>query len=118
MGTTYSATELIEFGQTEAVGAIDEDGVGARDVEAVFDDGCGDHHVGFVADEFQHNAFKFFFAHLTVADHYAGFGHQFLDYSGERADGCDALGGEVALAVAAEFAFDGPAAQLRTEWRR
>ena len=102
-----AAAELIELGEAETIGAIDEDGVGARDVEAVFDDGGGDEDVGFVADEFEHDAFEFFFAHLAVADDDAGFRDELLDERGERVDGFDAVVDEVDLAVAGEFVFDG-----------
>ncbi len=75
-GAADAAAELVELGETEAIGAIDEDGVGAGDVEAVFDDGGGDEDVGFVANEFEHHAFELFFAHLAVADDDASFGDE------------------------------------------
>ena len=67
----YTTTQLIELRQAETIGAIDEDGVCSRDVEAVFDDGGGDQDVGFVADKFQHHAFEFFLAHLAMRDDHA-----------------------------------------------
>src|SRR5271154_6603245 len=37
--TADSATELIQLGEAEAVGAVDQDGVGMGDVEAIFHHG-------------------------------------------------------------------------------
>ncbi len=42
VAAAYAATELVELGKAVAVGAIDDDGVGEGDVEAVFDDAGGD----------------------------------------------------------------------------
>src|SRR4029077_3643976 len=42
VGASHPSTELIQFGKAEAVGAIDEDRIGARDVEAIFNN-CGAH---------------------------------------------------------------------------
>src|SRR4029077_12936709 len=38
-GAADAAAELVEFGEAEAVGAINQNRVGAGDVQAVFDDG-------------------------------------------------------------------------------
>jgi hypothetical protein len=67
-------TKLVEFGEAEAVGAVDEDGVGVGDVEAGFDDGGADEDVGLVADEGEHDGFELAFAHLAVADEDSGAG--------------------------------------------
>jgi hypothetical protein len=67
---------LIEFGEAETIGAVDEDGVGAGNVQAVFDDGGCDEDVGFVTDKFQHNGFELFFVHLAVCDDDARFGDE------------------------------------------
>jgi len=64
-----------------------------------YDGGC-DEDVGFIANEFEHDAFEFFFAHLAVGDYYARFGNELGDQSGERIDGFDAVMNEVDLAFA------------------
>ncbi len=117
VGAADAAAELIELGEAEAVGAIDEDGVGARDVEAVFDDGGGDEDVGFVANELEHDGFEFFFAHLAVSDDDAGFGNEPGYEGGERIDGLDAIVDEVDLAVAGELVFDGALDEIFLEGR-
>ena len=46
VGAADPAAELVELGEAVAVGAVHDEGVGARDVEAVLDDGGGHEHVG------------------------------------------------------------------------
>ena len=38
----HATAHLVEVGETEVVGGIDDDGVGIGDVNAVFHDGSGD----------------------------------------------------------------------------
>ena len=89
-----------------AIGAVDDDGVGERNVEAVFDDGGGDEHVEFVVHEGEHHAFQIFLAHLAVADNDARTGHQLLNARCDFVDSFDAIVDEVDLAAALEFDFD------------
>ena len=42
IGAADASAQLVELAEAVAVGAIDDDGVGERDVEAVLDDGGGD----------------------------------------------------------------------------
>ncbi len=123
-GAADAAAELIEFREAEAVGAIDEDGVGARNVEAVFHDGSGDEDVGFIANKFEHDGFEFFFTHLAVRDDDAGFGNELANECGEGINGFDAIVNEVDLALAGELGFDGALdevflerARRRSGWR-
>ncbi len=44
-GAADPAAQLVELGEAETVGAVDDDGVGAGDVEAVLDDGAADQDV-------------------------------------------------------------------------
>ena len=107
VGAADASAELVELGEAEAVGAVDQDRVAERDVEAVFDDGGRDENVGFVVHEFQHHFFEFAFGHLSVADDDAGFGNESLDFGGDFPDGVDAVVNEIDLAAAFEFLFDG-----------
>jgi len=66
--TADAATKLIKFGQAEAIGAVDEDGVSAGNVEAIFDDRGCDEDIGFVANKFEHDGFELFFGDLAVAN--------------------------------------------------
>ena len=62
------ATKLIQIGEAEPVGAINDDRVGVGNVEAALDDRGADEHVGMAFDEPVHDGFEFVVAHLTVAD--------------------------------------------------
>ena len=68
IGTADAAAQLIELAEAVTIGAVDEDGVGERNVEAVFDDRGRDQHVVLVVHEGEHHAFQLGFAHLAVAD--------------------------------------------------
>ena len=61
------------------VGTIDEDGVGARDVEAIFNDGCGHEHIVFAMHKGQHDFLQLAFAHLAVTNGYAGCGYELMN---------------------------------------
>ena len=39
VGATYATAHLVEVGESEAMGIVDDDGVGVADVDAVLDDG-------------------------------------------------------------------------------
>jgi hypothetical protein len=73
-----AAAQLVQLGQAEAVGAMDDDGVGARDVDAGFDDGGAHQHVEALAVEIEHHLFQLALGHLAVGDADACFGHQFV----------------------------------------
>ena len=106
-----ATAELVEFGEAEAVGAIDDDGVGVGDIEAALDDGGGDQDVGLAIDEARHDAFEVVGIHLAVADEDAGLGQEGADAEGEGFDGRDAVVEEVDLAAAVDLALDGVADQ-------
>src|SRR5207245_11290358 len=61
-GTADAAAELVKFSEAEAISAVDEDGVGGGNVQAVLDGGGGEEDVGFVVNKFEHRAFELFFA--------------------------------------------------------
>ena len=115
IGAAHAAAQLIELAQAMAVGAIDEDGVGEGNVEAVLDDRGRHQHIVFVAHEGQHHALQFCFAHLTVAYGHARRGHQFLNARGDLVDGLDAIMDEINLAAALQLHFDRGAHDLFVE---
>jgi hypothetical protein len=82
----HAAAQLVQLGKAEAVGAIDEDGVGARDIQAVFDDRRAHQNVGLTAHEFEHHGLEFLLIHLAVADDHARFRNQFVHQVGDRID--------------------------------
>ena len=106
-GSSDAAAELVELGEAEAVGTVNQDRVAQRDVETVFDDCGGDEDVGFLVHEFEHHFFEFAFRHLSVADDDARGGNECLNLGGDFPDGVDAVVNEIDLAAALEFLFDG-----------
>ena len=58
----------MQLGQTEFVGTIDDDGVGARHVDAAFDDRGADQDIETLVVEVAHDAFELAFTHLAVGE--------------------------------------------------
>ena len=108
----HASAQLVQLGQAQPVGAIDEDRVAERDVEAVLDDRGGHQNVGFVMHELQHHFFQFAFRHLSVPDDDARLRHEFLQLGGDFPDALHAVVDEVDLAAALEFLLDGRLDQL------
>src|SRR5207245_6463211 len=106
-GTADASAQLVEFGKAEAVGAINQDGVSARNVQAVLNDSRRYEDIRFVANKFPHHAFEFFFGHLAVSHDHARFGDEFRHHGSERIYRFDAIVNEEDLAVAGKFGFDG-----------
>ena len=103
----HASAQLVKLGESQAVGAIDEDGVAERDIEAVLDDGGRDQDVGFVMHELEHHFFQFAFRHLAVTYDDARSRHQRLELGGDLPDAVHAVVHEVNLAAALEFLLDG-----------
>ena len=61
-------TQLVQLRQAEAVGTVDQDGVGCGDVYAGLDDGRTEQHVVALLQEFAHDALELAFAQLPVGD--------------------------------------------------
>src|SRR5262249_2592043 len=66
MGTTDPAANLVELGQPEGVGPVDDDRVGAGDVEAGLDDRGGDQEVALPVHEPEHGLLERALWHLAV----------------------------------------------------
>ena len=59
--------ELVELGEAEAVGAIDDDGIGRRDVEPRLHDGRRDEDVDLAVHELDHDGLELALPHLAMA---------------------------------------------------
>ncbi len=101
------AAQLVQLGQTEAVGAVDQNGVGIRDVDAGFDDRAAQQQVEALALEVEHDLLQFALGHLAVADADPRFGHQLPEFAGHLLDAGDVVVQEIDLAAAPEFAQAG-----------
>ncbi len=99
-----AAAQLVQLGQAELVGALDDDGVGAGHVDAGLDDGRGHQHVEALVVEVAHHPFQLALAHLPVADADARLGHQGLQVGGALLDGLHVVVQVIHLAAAQQFA--------------
>ena len=68
VGSPDPPAQLVELRQPVAIGAIDDDRVRVRDVEAVLDDRRRQQHVVLVRDEVDHRLLELVLPHLAVAD--------------------------------------------------
>ena len=68
IGAADAAAQLVELRQAVAIGAVDDDRVRVRDVEAVLDDRRRQQDVELVRDEVDHHLLELVLAHLPVAD--------------------------------------------------
>lgn len=107
VGSSDATAKLIELGEAELVGILDDEGVGVGDVESGFDDGGADEDINFALDESDHDRFEFFLIHLSVTDGDAGLGDEFFDFFGDVIDAVDAVEDEENLSASGEFAEDG-----------
>ena len=77
VGAPHPAPELVELGQAEAVGPVDDDGVDVGDVEPVLDDGGGDQDVELpVAGSASMTVLELPFRHLAVGHADPGLGDE------------------------------------------
>src|SRR5262249_40415671 len=74
----HAATQLVQLGESQALGAIDQNGVAKRDIQTVFDYRRCNQNVGFVMHELEHRFLEFGFWHLAVPDQNACPGDQLL----------------------------------------
>ena len=111
-----TAAQLIQLRQAVAVGAIDDDRVGVRNIETVFDDRRGQQHVELARDEVEHGALERVLVHLAVAHHDARFGNQPPHQVADRKDRFDTIVDEEDLAAAFELAANRPADHLLIEF--
>ena len=61
-----SAPQLIQLGQAESVRVFNQNRVNAGDIEAAFNDGGAEHHIGFPRIERHHGALKLALGHLAM----------------------------------------------------
>ena len=110
-----AAAQLIELRQTVTVGAIDQNRVGARDVQAVLDDGRRHQDVGAPLDEVQHAPLQQRLGHLPMGHRDARFGHQARHHARQRLDRLDPVVDEENLPVALQLLTDRRGDRVRRE---
>jgi hypothetical protein len=72
----HAAAELVELGQAEIAGFIDDDGVHVGDVQPVLDDRAADQHVVRALAELHHHSLQRVFIHLPVGHRHVHLRHE------------------------------------------
>ena len=93
--------------EPEPVGAIDDDRVRIRNIEAALNDGRADEHIDLAGDEARHYCFEFVRVHLSVAKHDPRLRTKLRDAIAHPFDRLHAIVQEENLALAFELAMDG-----------
>ena len=101
-----AAAELVELGEPERVGPVDDDRVRVRDVEAGLDDRRADEDVGLAGGERDHHALEVALGHLAVADDEPRVRQQPPELLGLGLDRLDPVVDVEDLAAAVELAQD------------
>ena len=103
VGAPDPAADLVELREPEAVGAVDDQGVGVGDVQAVLDDGGADQDVHVSVHETEHHLVELPPAHLAVGDGDGRAGRQRAHLLGRAVDGLNAVVEEEDLAAPVEL---------------
>ena len=101
-----AAAQLVELREPEHVGAVDDERVHRRHVEAALDDRRAHEHVVLVLPELLHDAFEPALVHLAVRDRDARFGHELAHVGGDVLDVLHPVVHVEHLALAQELAPD------------
>ncbi len=99
-----AAAQLVQLREAEPVGAVDDDGVGVRVVDAGLDDGRAQQHVVPLLRELAHHALQLALAHLAVRDRDARLRQQAREPVVRVLDGVDLVVQVVDLPAAAQLA--------------
>ena len=91
VAATDAAADLVELGETERVGPLDDERVRLRDVEAGLDDRRRDEHVGVAPDEGEHPVLELPLPQLSVSDEEAELGTELPELLGRLLDRLDAV---------------------------
>ena len=94
----------MNLGKPEAIGAVDDDGVGRGYIDAAFDDRGAYQHVEAAMIEIQHELFQLTFAHLAMPHRDVRLGDEFADGLRGLLDGLDGVMDEIDLTAAANLA--------------
>lgn len=68
MRAANASAQLVQLSQTEMVRALDDNGIGGRDIDPGLNDGGTDQHVKALVVEIIHHPFQLALAHLPVTD--------------------------------------------------
>ena len=96
----------MELAEPEQVGAVDDERVDRRHVDARLDDRRAHEHVAAPLPEVVHDALERPLVHLAVRDDDAGLGHELADAARDVLDVADAVVHEERLALAQQLAAE------------
>ena len=103
----------MQLREAEPIGAIDDDRVRARHVDARFDDRRTDEHVEALPVEIEHHLLELALGHLAVRDAKARFGEQLAELARGLFDRVDFVMQEIHLTATRELALERLADQRR-----
>ena len=89
VAAAHAPTQLIKLGEPEMIGMVDDDGIGAGDIQPRFDDGGGQQYVHFALYERQHDGLKLILGHPPVGDGHLHPRQQGGEIVAERMNGFD-----------------------------
>ncbi len=103
----HAAADLVELGQAEAVGAVDDDRIGRGNIQTRSDNRRADQHVEFAPDKLRHGLFDVRRFHLAV--HHADFRlrDEPLHQMGDGIDGAHPVMDKKDLAAPRQFGLHG-----------
>ncbi len=103
---TDAPAQLMQLGQSEAVGVVDDHRVRGRDVDAALDDRRRNEDVRLAGDELHHHLLEFVGEHLPVPDHDPRTRREFLHIVRHALDVVHAVVHEEHLPLAVQFTRD------------
>ena len=115
LAATDAASELVQLTEAEHIGAMDQQRIDRRHVQAAFDDIGGQQNIVFAIAELGHHAFEFGRRQTAVRGDDAGFRHDFREAFCHAGHVLDSWHDAEDLAAAETFALDGFADHHRIE---
>ena len=106
MAAPHTASQLVQLGEPEPVGAVHDHRVRVRHIESRFDDHCRDENVDFAADESTHHGLEILLPHLPVRHREPRLGPERLYARRDRVDCLDPVVDEIHLPATVELARD------------
>ena len=104
--STDATAQLVELREAEQIGAVDDERVHRRHVDAALDDRRAHEHVELVLPEVEHDPFEPALVHLPVRDRDARLGHERAHVLGDELDVAHAVVHVEHLALAQQLAPD------------
>jgi len=101
---TDPAAQLMQLGQAELVGAINDNGVGRRNINTGFNNGGTNQHVETAVIKIRHHRFQVALAHLAVGNADPGIRHQLANAIGGAGHGVDIVVQVIDLTAAQQLA--------------